>query len=64
MRSADIEPLANKEVAHHPSARKREFEMQFVDPQHQSQISSRNRARQVIDAAPANAEGCGLLLER
>lgn len=39
------------------------FQMQLIDPEHQRQIGSRDRAGQIIDAAPADAESCGLLLE-
>lgn len=46
----DVEALANEEVAHHPAARERVIQMQFVDPQHQRQIGGGNRSWQVIDA--------------
>ncbi len=61
VKPADIEAFANEEVAHHPATRERVIQMQFVDPVHQRQISGGNRSRQIIDAPPADAEGCSLL---
>ena len=32
------------------------FQMQRIDPAHQSQIGSRNRAGRIVDAAPADPQ--------
>lgn len=40
----------------HPAAGKGIFQMQLVDPAHEREIGVRGRARQVIDAAPADPE--------
>ncbi len=63
MEPADLVPFSDKEVAHETAAREGIFQMQLVDAVHDCQIGRRDRARQVIDAAPADAEGYGLLLE-
>ena len=55
-------PLVEK-IPQHPAARKREVEMQLVDPAHDGQIGRRHRAWQVVDAAPADPERFGLLAD-
>ena len=43
MEPADIEALTNEEVAHHPAARERVIQMQYVDPEHQREIGGANQ---------------------
>jgi len=50
MPAADGDPFGNQETAQHPCSRKRELQMQFVDPPHDTQVGSRHRTRQVVDA--------------
>jgi hypothetical protein len=52
------------QALHHPTARERVFQMQFVDPAHQCQIDSRNRAGNIVERPPADAERLGLLRQR
>jgi hypothetical protein len=52
--------LALDEPLQHAAAGEGIFQMQLVDPAHQGQIGSRNRAGQIIDAAPTDAEHMGL----
>lgn len=47
-------PLGLEKLLQHPAAGERIFQVQRVDPAHQSQIGSRNRAGQIVDAAPAD----------
>jgi hypothetical protein len=61
MEPADLVPFSHKEVAHQTAAREGMFQIQLVEPVHDRKIGSRHWTRQMIDAAPAHAEGLGLL---
>src|SRR6056297_502794 len=52
----DPEPFLDEQTLQHPVARERELHVQLVDPVHQLQIGIRNRARLVVDAAPADPQ--------
>jgi hypothetical protein len=52
--ATNLQALLPEQVAQHPAAGKRIVEMQFVDPPHQPQILSRDRARLVVDSAAAD----------
>ena len=53
-----------QKALHHPTTRERVFQMQFVDPAHQCQIGSRNRAGGVVERPPADAQRLGLFRQR
>ena len=63
MTPAHLMAFAVQKPFQHPAARERILQMQLVDPAHQCEIGVRNRARQVIDAAPADPERLGLTAE-
>ena len=59
--SVDMEPpgfqtFSLQKPLYHPTSRERIFQMQFVDPAHQCQITVRHWAWQIIDAAATEAE--------
>src|SRR3954453_10045078 len=64
MPAADADPLLVEKIPQHPTARKREFEVQLVHPAHDGQIGRRHRSGQVIDAATADPKRLGLLGDR
>src|SRR5690606_33570310 len=59
-----LKALSAQQVAQHPSARKRELQMQLVDATHELQIVVAHRPRQAIDAATADPERRGLTGDR
>ena len=56
MLAADLDPFLPQQIAQHPAAHERKFQVQFVDAPHDCQISHRNRSGQVIDAVPADPQ--------
>jgi hypothetical protein len=65
----DVQPsnlmaLLLEKPLEHAAARERIVEMQFVDPAHQRQVGVAHGARQIVDAAPADAEDSGLPAHR
>ena len=56
----DFEAFLNQQALQHPAARERELHVQLVDPVHQLQIASPDRARLAVDAAPADPQHLGL----
>src|SRR6195952_841446 len=64
MAAPDHDALLVQEIPQHPASREGQFEMQLVHPPHHGEITGRDRARQVVDAAPADPECLGLLDDR
>lgn len=52
--------LLLEEPLEHAAARERIVELQLVDPAHQRQVGVTHGARQIVDAASADAEDSGL----
>ena len=64
MPAADLTPFRRQHVPQHPAARERMLEVQLVEAAHQHEIGVRGRARQIVDAAPADPERLRLPGER
>src|SRR5712691_10128317 len=64
MLATDLDALAVQQVAQHPAARKRMFQMQLIDPAHDRQIGWRHRPRLIVEAAPAELQNLCLPPQR
>ena len=64
MTAADLAPLGHQQALQHPRSREGELQMQPVEPPHDHEVGVRNRPRQVVDAAAADAQNLGLLGDR
>jgi hypothetical protein len=56
MEPTDLVAFGLQQALQHPAARERILQVQLVDPAHEREIGVRGRARQVVDAAPADPE--------
>lgn len=61
MPATDLALLQSKQASQHPRNGERVLQMQPVETPHDREIGVRHRARQVIDAAPADPQNLGLL---
>ena len=64
MPTADLAPLGSQQASQHPRAGERELQMQPVETPHDREVGFRHRARQVVDAATADAQNLRLLGDR
>ena len=64
MTTADLAPLGGQQAAQHPRAGEGELQMQPVETPHDCKVGVRHRARQVVDAAAADAQNLRLLGDR
>jgi hypothetical protein len=64
MTAADIAPLGHQQAAQHPRAGEGELQVQPVETSHDREVAFRNRARQVVNAAAADAQNLRLLGDR
>ena len=60
MLAPDFNSFEPEQVAQHARAGKRIFQMQFVDPSHQTKIARRNRLGLVIDQRAGQIEQISL----
>src|SRR5258708_8855177 len=56
MPAADLAPLQSQQASQHPRTGEGILQMQSVETPHDREIDVRHRARQVIDAAPADVQ--------
>src|ERR1019366_1218997 len=63
MPAADLQALLPQQAAQHSAAGKGIIQVEFVDAPHQPQIFLRDRARLIVDRAPADIQNLGLLLD-
>ena len=59
-----MHPSADQQAAQHPRTGEWELQMQPVDTPHHFQVGRRHRARQVVDAAAADAQNFRLPSDR
>ena len=59
-----FDAFAVQEIAQHPAARERKFEMQLIHAPHDGEIGRGRRPRQIIDAASADPERLRLFGDR
>ena len=64
MPTADLAPLGSQQASQHPRTGEGELQMQPVETPHDRDIGVRHRARQVVDAATADAQNLRLLGDR
>lgn len=58
--ATDRDALVMQLIAQHSRPHERVFQMQFIQPPHQVQITLRDGFGQIIDATPAHIEQVGL----
>src|SRR6202162_1971939 len=63
MTAADLASLGGQQASQHPAPGKRELQMQSVETSHDREVGFRHRARQVVDAAAADAQNLRLLAD-
>ena len=56
MPTADLAPLGSQRTSQHPRTGKRILQVQPVETPHDLQVGRRHRARQIVDAATADAQ--------
>jgi len=56
MTTADLAPLGSQQASQHSAPGEGELQMQSVKAPHDRKVGFRHRARQVIDATPANVQ--------
>ena len=64
MTTADLAPLGSQQASQHPRPGEGELQMQPVETPHDREVGFRHRARQVVDAATADAQNLRLLGDR
>src|SRR5674476_1554548 len=64
MPTADLAPIGSQQASQHPRAGEWELQMQPVETPHDCEVGFRQRTRQVVDAATANAQNLRLLGDR
>src|SRR6266853_625223 len=64
MPAADLAPLQSQQASQHPRTGEGILQMQPVETPHDLEVGGRYRARQVIDAAPADPQNLSLLGDR
>ena len=60
MPTADLAPIGRQKPSQHPRSRKWELQMQPVETPHDREVGLRHWARQVVDAATADAQKLGV----
>lgn len=56
VKSAHLVSFGLQQTLQHPATRERIVQVKLVDPAHQREIGLRSRARQIVDAPPADTE--------
>lgn len=56
--------VLSQQTMHHPTGRAGAFQMRFIHPRHQGQKGRRNRARNIVERPPADAERLGAFRQR
>src|SRR5213596_772883 len=64
MPAADLAPLQSQQASQHPRTGEGILQMQPVETPHDLEVGGRYRARQVIDAAPADLQNFRLSCDR
>ena len=64
MQPADPDAFAGEQVAEHPAAGERQFQMQLVDTAHECEIGVGNLPWSVVDRASADPQLLGLQGDR
>src|SRR2546425_10274624 len=60
MPTADLAPIGRQKPSQHPRSREWELQMQPVETPHDREVGLRHRARQIVDAAAADAQNLRL----
>jgi hypothetical protein len=60
MPTADLAPIGSQQASQHPRTGEWELQVQLVETPHHFQVGRRHRARQVVDAAAADAQNLRL----